>query len=235
MIQIKTRFGFILLTVLMASHTSLVFSAETTLFNRVNLKAQAEQEIPNDQMNVLLATEHEDSNVAGLAQKINLDMKWALDVINNYSTVESHTKNYQTYPIYKDLHKRKNIIGWRGAQQVEIKSEDISALTELVGRLQKKLQVNQMIFSPTTKTRVKFENELIEEAMQAFMARVEIVKKNMPKKNHRIINLNINTKKGYRPSSMHAQVAAVNKMSAPSVKAGKSKITVAVSGSVQYF
>jgi predicted secreted protein len=73
--------------------------------------------------------------------------------------------------------------------------------------------------------------------MQAFLARVEIVKKNMPDKNHRIINLNINTGDYHLPV-MHAQRTMMKSMemaSAPSVEAGKSKIIVTVSGSVQYF
>ena len=73
--------------------------------------------------------------------------------------------------------------------------------------------------------------------MQAFLARVEIVKKHMPVKNHRIINLNINTG-GYRPPVIHAERGMMKSMgmeSVPAVEAGKSKITVTVSGSVQYF
>jgi len=204
-----------------------------TLFNTVNIQAQAEREIPNDQMIVLLATEHEGSDTAGLAAKINSDMQWVLEIIKKYSAVESQTKNYQTYPTFR----KQIVIGWRASQQIEIKSENIAALTELVGKLQEKLQVKQMSFSPTTETRVRFENELIEEAMQAFLARVEIVKKNMPDKNHRIINLNINAG-GYHPPVMHAQRTMIKSMemaNAPSVEAGKSKITVTVSGSVQYF
>jgi len=204
-----------------------------SLFNQVNLQAQAEREVPNDQMIVLLATEHEGSDTAGLAAKVNSDMQWALDVIKKYSSVESQSKSYQTYPTYR----KQIVIGWRASQQIEIKSENIAALTELVGKLQEKLQVKQMSFSPTTETRVRFENELIEEAMQSFLARVEIVKKNMPNKNYRIINLNINTG-GYRPPVMHMQRDMMQSMemaSAPAVEAGKSKITVTVSGSVQYF
>ncbi|MCH8263141.1 MAG: hypothetical protein IIA77_08890 [Proteobacteria bacterium] len=45
----------------------------------MNLQAQAEREISNDQMIVLLATEHEGSDAASLAAKINSDMQWALE------------------------------------------------------------------------------------------------------------------------------------------------------------
>ena len=209
------------------------FADDETLFNTVNLQAQAEREIPNDQMIVLLATEHEGSDTASLAAKINSDMQWALEIIKKYPAVESQTKSYQTYPTYR----KQVVISWRASQQIEIKSENIAALTELVGKVQEKLQVKQMSFNPTRETRVRFENELLEEAMQAFLARVEIVKKHMPVKNHRIINLNINTG-GYRPPVIHAQRAMMKSMemaSAPSVEAGKSKITVTVSGSVQYY
>ncbi len=233
MIQEKKCSALALLACLLMFYAFPSFADDETLFNTVNLQAQAEREIPNDQMIILIATEHEGSNTTGLTAKINSDMQWALEIINKYSAVESQSKSYQTYPTYR----KQVVIGWRASQQIEIKSENIAALTELVGKLQEKLQVKQMSFSPTTETRVRIENELIEEAMQAFLARVEIVKKNMPEKNHRIINLNINTG-GYRPPIVHAQRTMMNSMemaSAPSVEAGKSKLTVTVSGSVQYF
>ena len=233
MIQEKKCSALALLACLLMFYAFPSFADDETLFNTVNLQAQAEREIPNGQMIVLLATEHEGSDTTGLTAKINSDMQWALEIINKYSAVESQSKSYQTYPTYR----KQVVIGWRASQQIEIKSENIAALTELVGKLQEKLQVKQMSFSPTTETRVRIENELIEEAMQAFLARVEIVKKNMPEKNHRIINLNINTG-GYRPPIVHAQRTMMNSMemaSAPSVEAGKSKLTVTVSGSVQYF
>ncbi len=226
-------FGHVLLACLMMFHTVPTFADDETLFNTVSLQAQAEREIPNDQMIVLLATEHEGSDSTGLAAKINSDMQWSLGFINKYSAVESQTKSYQTYPTYR----KQVVIGWRASQQIEINSINIAELTELVGKLQEKLQVKQMSFVPTTETRARIENELIEEAMQAFLSRVEIVKKNMPDKNHRIITLNINAG-GYRPPVVHAQRSMMQSMemsSAPSVEAGKSKITVTVSGSVQYF
>jgi len=226
-------FSHALLACLMMFFTFPTSADDETLFNTVNLQAQAEREISNDQMIVLLATEHEGSNTADLAAKINTDMQWALGVIKKYSAVESQTKSYQTYPTYR----KQVVIGWRASQQIEIKSINIAELTELIGKLQGKLQVKQMSFVPTTETRVRIENELIEEAMQAFLARVEIVKKNMPDKNHRIINLNINAG-GYRPPVVHAQRSMMKSMemaSAPAVEAGTSKITVTVSGRVQYF
>lgn len=204
-----------------------------TLFNVVNLQAQAEREIPNDQMTVILVTEHEGSNAASISQEINKDMQWALDIIKTYKGVNSKTGNYQTYPIYN----KQTITGWRSSQQVEINSENMAGLTELVGKLQEKLQVKQMNFSPTDATRNQHENELIEEAMVGFKERVAIVGKHMDHKSHRIVNIHINSG-GYQPPIMYERAMKTMVMdaeSSPAVEAGMSKITVNVSGSVQFF
>jgi len=128
-IQEKKCSALALLACLLMFYAFPSFADDETLFNTVNLQAQAEREILNDQMIVLLATEHEGSDTTGLAAKINSDMQWALEIINKYSVVESQSKSYQTYPTYR----KQVVIGWRASQKIEIKSVNIAALTELVG------------------------------------------------------------------------------------------------------
>lgn len=204
-----------------------------TLFNVVNLQAQAEQEIPNDQMTAMLATEHEGKVASAIAAQVNEDMQWALDVIGKYPFAMAKTTSYQTYPVYN----KQNIIGWRASQQVEIKSTNTRGLSELIGKLQDKLQVKQMYFSPTDETRKKYEDQLIEIALEAFKDRVAIVKKHMDNMEHRILNININTG-GYQPPVPYERGGMMKAMAVeatPAVQAGTSKITVTVNGSVQFF
>ena len=205
------------------------------LFNVVNLQAEAEREIPNDQMIVTLVTEHDGKSASAVATEINKDMEWALSVVKQHSFVESKTRSYQTWPIYND---KQTIIGWRASQELELKSENIEGLSELAGKLQERLQVRQMSFTPTDTTRKKYENELIEEAMLAFKGRVEIVSRHMDNKNHRIVNININTG-SYFPPVFHERAMmksmAMDAAPAPAVDAGTSKITVTVNGAVQFF
>jgi len=202
------------------------------LFNQVNLQAQAEREIPNDQLTVMLAVEEEGKEAAKIANKINQDMDWALKIVGEKSEIDSRTQAYNTYPIYD----KRTVIGWRAIQQLELKSTNITKLSELVGKLQKRLQVKNMRFSPTRETRVQYENELIEEAMIAFKQRVDIVKKHMDNKNVRIVNMHVNTGGGHnRPVYAESRMMAMDSKSAPAVEAGTSQITVTVSGSVQFF
>lgn len=207
---------------------------DETLFNVVNLQAQAEQEIPNDQMTVVLVTEHEGSDPAAVSREINRDMQWALDIIKSYKGVNSKTGNYQTHPIYN----KQTITGWRSSQQVELRSENMESLTELTGKLQEQLQVRQMAFSPTDATRKQYENALIEEALVAFRERIAIIGKHMDQKNHRIVNIHINTG-GHQPPIMFERTAmktmAMDSGASPATEAGTSKITVTVNGSVQFF
>ena len=206
---------------------------DETLFNVVNLQSQAEQEVPNDQMTAILATEHEGKEATAIAEQVNEDMQWALDIIGKYPFAAGRTTNYQTYPVYN----KQNIIGWRARQEVEIKSTNIKGLSELIGKLQDKLQVKQMYFSPTDETRKKYEDQLIEEALEGFKNRVAIVKKHMDNMDHRIINININTG-GYHPPVPYERGVMMKTMemnAAPAVEAGTSKITVTINGSVQFF
>lgn len=221
------------ISLLLVIFTSSLFAHDDEpLFNQVNLQAQSERDIPNDQLTVHLAVEEEGKDAAKLANKINKDMAWALNIAGKHKDIESRTLSYNTYPIYD----KRTVIGWRAIQQLELKSTNITALSELVGELQERLQVKSMNFNPTRETRERYENELIEEAMIAFKQRVEIVKKHMDEKNVRIVNIHVNTGGG-RPQPIYAEtrMMAMDSKRAPAVEAGTSKITVTVSGSVQFF
>ncbi len=221
------------LGILVLLNSSFVIADEEVIFNKVNLQAQAERDIPNDLMTVILAVEHQGKQPSALAEKVNGDMQWAIEKTNKQPGIKSSTQAYYTYPIYKD----RLVVGWRASQQLELESEEIAGLTNLVGTLQEKLQVKQMNFSPTRAARLQIENELIEEALMAYRRRVGIVQKHMDNMDYRIIELHVNTG-SQRPPVMYAERAMVQSMDArkaPNVEAGTSKLTVTVSGSVQFF
>ncbi len=202
------------------------------LFNQVNLQAQVERDIPNDQLTVTLAVEEEGKEAAKIADKVNQDMDWALQIVAQHKDINSSTQSYNTSPVYD----KRTVIGWRASQQLELKSTNITALSDMVGKLQERLQIKNMRFTPTRETRVQYENELIEEAMVSFKQRIEIVKKHMDQKNVRIVNLHVNTGGGHpQPIYGESRMMAMDMKSAPAVDAGTSKISVTISGSVQFF
>ena len=226
------RLTIIVLSLLL-SHTTIAHD-DAPMFNQVYLQASAQMDVPNDELIVIMTVEKEAADAAKLADTINQTMDWALSRVKQQKDIQARTLSYNTYPVYE----KKTLIGWRGNQQLELKSSDITELTEVTGQLQQRLQIKGMRFNPTRQTRKKHEDMLIEEAMQAFKQRVEIVKKHMSEKNVRIVSLNINTGGDYpRPIRAESRMMAMDSMavSTPAVEAGSSNLTVTVSGSVQFF
>jgi predicted secreted protein len=223
-----------LISVLLFSYSSYVSAHKAeTLFNQVHVQVQSERDIPNDEMQSLLVSEHQGKHAGNLSSRVNEDIKWAVSIARKNKDIEVSTHAYQTHPIYKD----RDVVGWRVSQELQLKSKNMAKLSELIGELQEKIQVRQMQFSASKETRDKVENELIEEAMLAFKRRASIIKKHMDEKDYRIVNLHINSN-GHHPQIMHAQqsrMKTASMASAPTVEAGTSKITVTVSGSVQFF
>lgn len=205
---------------------------EETLFNKVSLQAEAQREVPNDEMRVTLVAEQQGSDPATLSQRVNDDMTWALGRAQKADAVTAETQGYTTQPIYKDGVTR----GWRVRQELQLKSTEFTRLTELLGKLQERLQIVQMGFRPTSATRQKHENELITEAMQAFKDRVAIIQQKMDGKDYRIIEINVNTSGfGYRPMAMADMAVSKMERSGPAVEAGTTEVTVTVSGSIQFY
>lgn len=203
-----------------------------TLFNSVNLQAQASMEIPNDEIQVVLAVEGEDRDAAKLAAKINQAMDWALSRVSKTDGIAVRTLSYNTYPVYD----KKTIIAWRASQQLELKGTAIADITRLAGDLQENMQIKSMQFSPSAETRVDFENKLIDEAMLAFKQRVALIKKHMDGDSVRIIRIDVNTGGGFpRPVYAESRMMSMKADAAPAVEAGTSSLTVTVSGSVQFF
>jgi predicted secreted protein len=206
---------------------------DETLFNRVYLSAQAEREIPNDEMRVVMEATSQGKQPDAVADKVNTDMAWGLEQAKKYKDVTSATEAYNTWPIYDD----RLIVGWRASQQLVLRGENVKKLTELVGVLQSSLQVSGMSFSPTTAARDRIVDELIDEAMEAFKKRIGIIGAHMDDRNYRIVDLHVETGESFaQPRPFMARAAMMEKAVAPpAVEAGTSTVTVTVNGSVQFF
>ena len=223
---------FITRSLLLLSFSLTVSAQVDRLFNLVNIDAQAEREVENDQLEVTMLVEAEGNKPEMIADEVNTTMQWALDLSRANKNIDVSTRSYQTYPEYSD----RFIVGWRASQELYLRSVDIADLTRRVGDLQQKLHVNQMHFSPTKPTRIRIENELIGEAMVAFRQRAEIIREHMDNKNYRIVNIQVNTGQTGPVMYQDTRVSmAKMEAAAPAVEAGSSKLIVTVTGSIQFY
>ena len=67
-------------------------------YNLVRLDAEAAAEVPNDQMQVTLAVEHDSRSAADLPTLVNADMGWALALAKKHPEVRAETGEYSTQP-----------------------------------------------------------------------------------------------------------------------------------------
>src|SRR5690606_17532974 len=109
--------------------------------------------------------------------------------------LQARTLSYASFPVYEE----QQIVAWQAVQQLELKSTNISALNDMVGKLQARLQVKHMSFQPTSATRKAAENKLIDQALDAFKARAELVRKNMNAKRYIIVQVDIHTGDQFQP------------------------------------
>lgn len=201
-----------------------------TLFNLVNLSAQAEREVANDTLTAVLAADVEGSDPVALADTVNRTMREALKVAQSYRTVKARSLNYQTFPVYD----KARIVRWRVRQELRLESAEFGPATELIGKLQSSLVVASLAFGLSPEARKLAENGLIAEALGAFHERAGIIRDAQKAKGYRVKELQVGASSA-QPRFFAAPRAAMASASvaAPAVEAGASMLQVSVSGTVQ--
>ena len=209
---------------------------EDTLYNVFSLSSQASSEVDNDLMVATLVVQAEDKDSALLASKINASMSWAVNVLRPYSTLKTKTRDYQTYPRY-DSGKNRKLIGWRASQSIQIETDDFEAAGKAIQKLQERLQVQGIQLAAKPETRSSAADALITDALKAFKARAALVQQNMGATGYRILDVNIQTDQGgaamYESRSYEMDMQRSAAVSAPSIEAGTSRVSVQVYGRVQ--
>jgi predicted secreted protein len=194
----------------------------------VNLQAEASREVENDQLVAVLAAEAQGANPAELAETVNRKMAEALKSAKEVPSVKLRSGNYQTFP---QRGKEGRIEGWQVSQELRLESGDVAAAAKLIGRLQQNLNVRSMAMRLAPQTRRAAEDALIAEAVSAFEARAEVVRKALKAKGYGVRELNIGASGG-GPRPLQYEMGAAR--AAPvAVEAGVSQVTVTVNGSIQ--
>ena len=217
---------------------SVVFSAtaaaETAVVeDQVSFQVEVGREVGNDRMLAILNATAEEKKPADLADRINSTMAWALDQARANKQVTLRSGSYQTYPVYGENRK---IVRWRGHQELQLESQDVDQLSQLVGTLQSQLQMQSLQFSVSHDRRQQVENELIEQALEAYQARAEIVRKSLGAKTYKLLDINIHSTGRSPVIPMRAEAVSTmsrSSVSKPALEQGTSRVDVQVSGKIR--
>lgn len=200
--------------------------------DQVSFQVEVGRDVENDRVTALMSVTAENKKPAELADIMNSTMQWALDQARGNDKVKTRSGSYQTYPVYDD----KKIVRWRGRQELHLESQDIDQLSELIGVLQSRLQMQSLQFSVSPEKRQQVEDQLIEQALSAYQARAGIIQMALGAKGYRLRDVGIHTGGQDPIVPVRMKTASVLRQSSvaePAMEQGTSRVTVQVSGSIR--
>lgn len=200
--------------------------------NRVNFAVQRAREVANDQVTATIGVTHEDADPAKLADRINRDMSWALEIARSRTAVKVKSGGYQTQPIHD--REKGRVRHWRGSQDIVLESTDTQAVTDLLGELQARLQLRSIAFGVSDERRRGVEDELIDEVLSAFRERSERVRKRLGASGYGIVKIHLGTGSPPTPRPMRALAhAEATTVAAPAFEAGSSRVHAVADGMIE--
>ncbi len=225
------RHSIVLLSWLaLACASGSAVAEERDPMRRVSFQASSEREVANDWITVTLGVTDEDADPSALADRVNQTMAWALDQARSEKALKLRSGGYSTTPVYDDRRIRR----WRASQQLIVEGADFEAATALAGRLQSRIQLQGMSFSVSPERQREIEDELVDEALRAFRARADRVRKTLDASGYEIVRLDLQTG-GTRPPPQ-TRVRALAEAAAftpPAAEGGSSRLSVGVSATIE--
>jgi predicted secreted protein len=205
-------------------------AAEADDAPRVSFHVERSREVENDRVTTVLGVTVEDNDPAQVADRVNRSMTWALERARAAPEVKVRSGSYHTFPI-TDKGKLQR---WRARQDLILEAATVEALGDLIGTLQERLQVESMAFSVSDERRREIEQALIAEALAAFRARAEQVRRNLDAAGYEIAELSIDTTGHVRPPRpMVMRGMAAAEAAPPALEAGTSRLQVGVRGTIR--
>ena len=218
-----------------AALSSVSAMAEDVHYNQISVRAEVDQEVARDLMNVTLYSEAQNTDPAKLAAEITETLNKALAQARQVNGVTIRQGNRSSYPVYDD--KGQKITGWRERAELRLESADFAALSKLTGEMLGDMKMGGMDFSIAKPTRKTSEDALLKSAVTAFRARAQLLTEALGGTGYKVINLNFNTS-GYPQPYLRAPVMMMkaersDAAPTPDVEAGTSQVTVTADGVIE--
>lgn len=230
--------------ILLASGTALSMSAlfalgatsaqaETTGYNQLSFNAEVKSEVANDEVRASLYKKAQAADSKTLAKQLNTAINSAMAIAKRYPTVTIKTGQQSTYPRYD---KNDKIIGWTGQANIELKSTDFAATSQLIADLQQTLVMDNLSFGVSEKKKEELERQLMIQASKAFQDQAKTLTSAWNAKGYRVINVSLNTGSNY-PRPMYGAMMKTESMAdsvpAQNFESGNSTISVTANGSIE--
>jgi predicted secreted protein len=209
--------------------------AENPEHRIISLQVETNREVQNYQMQATLYTELNNASPTVLAKETSQIINRSMDLAKAYPAVHVNSGAQNTYPIYDDKNK---LTGWRSRAEIQLKTSDFKAGSELIAQLQTKMQLSGVNFSVSNEQRMKVENELMTEIIGIFRARASKLQQAWSASKYELVNMTINSSSDEpRPYPMMMRAAKFESVSAApqpqTLESGNSRVQITANGSIQ--
>ncbi len=201
-------------------------------YDRIHLSVSASAKVENDTMIAVLYAEEEGVQAAELSNIVNRKIRQALETVKRYPAIKHQTNSYSSNPVYRN----NKITGWRVRQSIRLESQDMTVMSDVLGKLQQQLALQSMQFAVSTASKDQKDKKLIDEALESFEKRARQVAGKLHRKDYRIVDLTISTSgaRNIRPQyQMRAMAMEADVAVSPAVSAGEQTVSVSVSGVIE--
>jgi len=198
-------------------------------YDRVSLGAQAEDEVENDLLSAVLYSQREGEDASHLATEVNKAVEWAVAEASKVPQVQVQTLEYRTDPVYD----RQTLKGWRVTQSLRLRSADTARLSDLVGRLQQRLAVENITHELSPQARERAEDALIRQALDAFTRRAKLITEQLGRPGFRLVDMNVQTSADVPRPMMRGMAMARMAESAPTLEPGTRTVRVQANGTIE--
>jgi predicted secreted protein len=201
----------------------------------VGLTSTAVVELPRDLMTVALSTTREGSDASAVQAQLKQAVDAALAEARKAARpgqVDVQTGGFSMYPRYG---QRGTITGWQGSAELLIEGRDMTAISQLVGRIST-LTVARVGYGLSREAREKVEAEATARAVERFRQRAAEMARLFGYGGWAVREVSVSSADAMPPPMpmLRARVAAAGAADeALPVEAGKGSVTISVTGTVQ--
>lgn len=204
--------------------------------NVVQLSASGFKEVQQDWLSMSLNTTQEGSDAATVQNLLKAALDAALNVARASAQpqeMEVRTGQFSLYPRYSSSGK---INGWQGSTELVLEGRDFARISATAGKIQT-LTMGSVGFSLSRAAQQALESDVQTMAIERFQRRAEEIAKGFGFSAYSLREIAVSSADqggGYvRPRVMAMEAKAALSDAPVAVEAGKSMVSVTVSGSIQ--
>jgi predicted secreted protein len=202
--------------------------------NVLQLTATGTVEVQQDLLSLSLATTRDGTDASAVQSQLKIALDAALAEARKSAQpgqLDVRTGHFGLYPRYG---QGGRITGWQGTAELVLEGRDFTRITQTAGRIQT-MTVGGVSFGLSREQRAKVEGDAQTIAIDRFKVKAAELARGLGFSGYSLREVAVNTQDhaGPRPMRSMALASAPQAEMAVPVEAGKSTVTVTVSGSVQ--